>query len=144
MSISLGTSLGFAIADKNGNIVRTLADINFDVGELSLSSKASNSHLWWALGSNGLGELQTNLGQTDGVKHYGYGLGSFLVNICSIFRPKSVVISGGITEKWGNDFQQLMFSEFNHSKPDWLEDQNIYKSPFGVNAALVGIGKYIL
>ena len=80
-------------------IVRTLADINFDIGELSLSSKASNSHVWWALGSNGLGELQTNLGLSDGVKHYGYRLGSFLLNICIIFRPKSVVISGGITEK---------------------------------------------
>jgi len=144
MSISLGTSLGFALADKNGNIVRTLADINFDIGAMSLSTKASNNEVWWALGSNGLAELQNNLGELEGVKHYGYRLGAFLVTICSIFRPKTVVISGGITEKYWNEFQVSMFSEFNHSKPDWLEAPNIYKSPYGVNAALVGIGNYIL
>ena len=144
MSISLGTSLGFAIADQNGNIVRTLANINYDIGAMTIPTKSSNNQVWWALGSNGLGELQKNLGEIEGVKHYGFRLGSFLVNIYSIFRPKSVIISGGITEKYWNEFQASMFSEFNHSKPDWLEAPNIYKSPYGVNAALVGIGKYIL
>ena len=144
MSISLGTSVGFAIADKNGNIVRTLADINFDIGAMTIPTKSSNNQVWWALGSNGLGELQNNLGKLEGIKHYGYRLGAFLVNICSIFRPKTVIISGGIVESCWNDFQSPMFSEFNHSKPDWLESPNIHISPFGVNAALVGIGKYIL
>lgn len=144
MSISLGTSLGFALADKNGNIVRTLADINFDIGAMTIPTNASSNQVWWALGSNGLGELQNNLGELEGIKHFGYRLGAFLITICSIFRPKSVLISGGIAEKCWNDFQAPMFSEFKHSKPDWLESPNIYKSPFGVNAALVGIGKYIL
>lgn len=144
MSISLGTSLGFALADRNGNIFRTLADINFDIGAMRLSTKASNNQVWWALGSNGLLELQNNLGELEGVKHFGYRLGAFLNSICSIFRPKSVLISGGIADKFWNDFKAPVISEFNHSKPDWLESPNISKSPFGVNAALVGMGNYIL
>ena len=144
MSISLGTSLGFALADNKGNIVRTLSDINFDIGAMTIPTKSSCNEVWWALGTEGLGDLQKKLGEIEGVKHYGFRLGSFIVNLCIIFRPKIVLISGGIAEKWWDTLQKSMFSDFNHSKPDWLESPNIFKSPFGVNAALVGIGKYVL
>ncbi len=143
MSISLGTSLGFAISDKNGKIVRTLSDINFDLGAIRLSTKATNSQLWWALGSNGLAELQNSLGKTEGARHYGYRLGAFLADICSIFQPKSVVLSGGVTEAWWEVFQHTLLSEFKNSVPDWLGKITIYKSPFGINAALVGMKNYI-
>lgn len=144
MSISLGTSLGFAISDKNGKIVRTLSDINFDLGAMRLSIKAANSQLWWALGSNGLAELQKKMGETEGARHYGYRLGAFLVDICSVFQPKTVVLSGGITEAWWDVFQHNMISEFKNSTPDWLGKITIYKSPFGEHAALIGMSKYLI
>lgn len=143
MSISLGTSLGFAISDKKGRIVRTLSEINFDLGALRLSTKASNNQLWWALGSNGLAELQKNMGKTEGARHYGYRLGAFLVDICSVFQPKTVVLSGGITGAWWDVFQHNMISEFKSLVPEWLGKITINKSPFGINAALVGMKNYM-
>jgi predicted NBD/HSP70 family sugar kinase len=144
MCISLGTSFGFAVSNSNGEIMRSLDDVNYDLGEIAIQTRASNNKVWWALGSHGLKELQKRCGNDNGVKHFGYRLGSFLVNICSIFRPKTVVFSGGITENWWHLFHQTMQSEFNQQKPNWLEDINFVKSPYCSNAALVGIGKYVI
>lgn len=143
MSISLGTSVGFSICNKNGKIIRPLDDINFDIGELSINTRASNTKAWWALGSNGLTELIDHLGVDEGVKHFGNRLGAFIANICSIFRPKTVVLSGGITQAWWDKFNRTMFCEFDYQKPDWLLKPKIVKSPFSQNAALIGIAKYV-
>lgn len=143
MCIALGTSLGFAINDKNGVIVRPLNNINFDIGQLSIPTKASNNRVWWALGSNGLKELQDSMGKNDGTRHFGYRLGTLIGNLCSVFRPQTVVFSGGITEAWWPVFQETMISEFIHEKPDWLEQPDFVKSPFSSEAALVGMAKYV-
>lgn len=143
MCISLGTSLGFALADKNGSIIRPADNINFDIGEVMIPTRASNNRVWWALGSHGLEELQINLGKSEGVKHFGYRLGSFLASLSSVFRPKTIVLSGGITESWWDAFSQAMQIEFLRAKPDWLEQPEIIKSPFCRDGALLGIAKYI-
>ena len=143
MSISLGTSLGFSIGDREGSIVRPADDMNFDLGELQLASRASNNKVWWALGANGLSELENELGKVQGLVQYGYRLGAFLANICGVFRPKTVILSGGITESSWDQFSTSMFSEFADQKPAWLEDTDIVKSPYGRNAALVGIAKHV-
>ncbi len=144
MNISLGTSLGFAICDIEGKIIRAQNGINFDLGAFPLRTRATNNQIWWALGSQGLAELEKNLGQEKGVIQFGYRLGAFLSSISSIFRPKTIVLSGGITEKWWDYFQASLFGEFNHNKPDWLEETNIIKSPYPKYAALTGMGKYLL
>jgi predicted NBD/HSP70 family sugar kinase len=144
MSISLGTSVGFSISDNLGRIARPFDNINFDIGELSLKTRASNDRVWWALGSNGLNELTNNLGKIEGTKHFGYRIGSFLASICSVFRPKTVVLSGGITENRWIEFETTLTSEFNFQKPDWLTTPNIVKSPFSQNAALVGMAKFVI
>lgn len=143
MSISIGTSVGFAISDENGKIIRPSDKINFDIGGLKIPANASNNYVWWALGSNGLEELQKKLGERKGAKHFGYRLGAFLVGVCSVFRPRTVVLSGGITEKWWSEFKETMQNEFIQSKPDWLRQPDIIKSPFASKAALVGISKYV-
>ena len=143
MTISLGTSIGFAISDANGKIVKALNGFNFDIGEMCIPTSSSKKEVWWALGSNGLNEIQTKLGQEHGTQRFGYRLGSFLVNLCSIFRPKTVVLSGGITEMYWNIFKEPMFLEFDHAKPDWLDKTDIVKSPHCINAALVGMAKYV-
>jgi predicted NBD/HSP70 family sugar kinase len=143
MSISLGTSLGFAISDKAGAITRPADGVNYDLGHLTLPTRAGNNRVWWALGSQGLRELQNSLGNDGGVKHFGHRLGAFLANLCSVFRPRTVIVSGGIAEKWWHVFRSTMEKEFNHQKPDWLGPIDIVKSPYGGNAALIGIATYI-
>ena len=144
MNICLGTSIGFSIADINGTILRPLDGLNYDIGELSIPTRASNKQVWWSLGSHGLDELQKTLGHELGTKHFGNRIGFFLSNICSVFRPTTIVFSGGITENCWNLFKDNLMGEFNHSAPDCLEKPEIIKSPFSKNAGLVGIGKYVL
>ncbi|MDD2900081.1 MAG: ROK family protein [Desulfuromonadaceae bacterium] len=143
LCITLGTSLGFAISDSLGNVYRPPDNINFDLGEIELPTRASNRHVWWSLGSHGLQELQQNLGEHDGVIHFGYRLGAFLKNICSIFRPQSVVFCGGIAEKYWNDIRHPIINEFAHSKPDWLTTPQFYISQYGKNSALWGMAKHL-
>lgn len=143
MSISLGTSVGFSISDKNGRIVRPPDNVNFDIGELSLQTRASNNKVWWALGANGLTELINTLGNDEGAKRFGNRLGAFLANLSSIFRPKTVVLSGGIAENCWSKFNSTVYEKFGYQKPDWLPNPNIVKSPFCRSAALVGMAKYI-
>lgn len=118
MAISLGTSLGFSISDQNGSIIRPSDGLNFDVGDLSLPVRASNKKVWWAMGTNGLAELQRSYGREHGIARFGDRLGVFLANICSIFRPTAVVLSGGITESGWKIFKQPMLK--NCQIKNWL------------------------
>ena len=65
MNIALGTSLGFAISDQSGRIFRPPDNINFDIGELSISTRASISKVWWALGSAWVGRIGENFGTRE-------------------------------------------------------------------------------
>lgn len=142
MSLSLGTSLGFSISNNNGEIIRPPDNVNFDLGELSIPTRASNNRAWWALGSGGLSELESDLGKDQGKIQFGYRLGAFLAGMSSIFRPKTIVLSGGITHNAWDKFEPTMRSEFAIQKPDWLESPQISRSPYNRNAALIGIAKY--
>lgn len=143
ISLSLGTSVGFAISTERGLISRPRSDVNFDIGAMTLPTRASDNHVWWALGSPGLEELQKNIGQGEGVAHYGYRLGAFLVSLGSIFRPRIVVLSGGIVERHWKTMLPAVLSEMSTCKPDWLEDIEILRSSREKNAALWGMAKYI-
>jgi predicted NBD/HSP70 family sugar kinase len=142
--ISLGSAVGFAVSDASGSVCRPSDNINYDLGEVMLPTRASNNRVWWALGSHGLNELQQNLGEQDGVIHFGYRLGAFLRNICSIFRPRTVVLSGGIAENYWHLIEIPLKNEFAHDKPDWLSSPQFALSPFGINAALWGVAKYVV
>lgn len=142
MSISIGTSIGFSISDKNGSVVKALNGCNFDIGEMAIPTSASNKRAWYALGSLGLSELINDLGDKKGKVHFGHRIGAFLVTLSSIFRPSTIVLSGGITELYWDEFKESMFTEFNFNRPDWLNNVEIVKSPYCKNAALIGIAKY--
>jgi len=144
LCISIGTSLGFAISDRQGKIIRPPDNMNFDLGALAIPTRTTNNRVWWALGSHGMEELQNNMGHEDGIKHFGYRLGAFLASLCSIFRPDTVVLSGGITESYWNLFEENLRSEFKFNKPDWLPEPQIINSPYGREAGLWGIAKYVL
>jgi len=142
MLLSLGTSVGFAMSDADGEIVRTLNGLNFDIGCLAIKTSASNAQVWHALGSQGLHDLEIKHGYQKGVEQYGYRLGALLVSLASVFRPECVVLSGGITENHWENFKTAMFSEFNNTKPDWLEFTEIRKAKYSKNSALVGMARY--
>lgn len=144
MCISIGTSLGFAIGDQQGNIIRPPDNMNFDLGQVAIPTRAGNNKVWWALGSRGLAELQRDLGNEHGTAHFGHRVGAFLASICSIFRPTTVVLGGGIIESGWESIQNNIESEFRQVKPDWLEQPKIVRSPYGKDAALWGMAKHVV
>ncbi len=101
MCITLGTSLGFASTDHRGKLFRAGDSANFEVGQIPLVTRASNKQVWWALGSDGLNELQQDQGEVDGAKQFGYRLGIFLASHVAVYRPATIYLAGGIAEKWG-------------------------------------------
>ena len=141
--ISLGTSLGFATSDAYGGIIRPPDGMNFDLGAISIPSRATNRQVWWALGSRGLEELQENMGKENGTRHFRGRVGAFLAAMCSIFRPRTVVISGGIADANWNLLEEALLHEFRNATPDWLPLPNVARSPFGAAAALHGIARHV-
>lgn len=139
----LDTSIGFGLTDDAGRIVRPRRVSNFDVGELALVSRASDNKAWWAVGSGGLRELQDQQGRDAGTAHYGYRLGAFLCNLCSLFQPRTIVLSGGIPESHWDTFSGPLLEEFAAAGPRWLEWPRIERSPYGRHAALWGMAKYV-
>ncbi len=96
MQISLGTSIGFALTDNEGNIYYSNYGTNIEVGGVILKTNAKLPSAWWALGSHGLQDLQKELGEDAGSYKFGLRLGGFLANMCHIYNPNTIVLSGGI------------------------------------------------
>jgi predicted NBD/HSP70 family sugar kinase len=142
LNVALGTSLGFAMADANGQLVRALDGLNFDLGEIPLPTSAAEKKVWWALGSAGLAALQKQHGGEAGAAQFGYRLGAFLATLCGLFRPKTIVLSGGITAHWWDHFHSTMETEFSQSIPAWCPTPTLVRSPFARDAALIGMALY--
>jgi len=141
LNVALGTSLGFAMADTNGQLVRALDGVNFDLGEIPLPTSAQEKKVWWALGSAGLAALQKQHGDEAGAAQFGYRLGAFLATLSGLFRPKIIVLSGGITARWWDHFHTTMEVEFHQSIPAWCPKPTLLRSPFARDAALIGIAR---
>jgi predicted NBD/HSP70 family sugar kinase len=95
LCLAMGTSVALGAIDGRGRIMRTLSGENWDVGELWLKTRATDPHVWWALGSHGLAELTTGMGP-KGYEHFGHRLGFFLSQLSIMFRPATMALAGGI------------------------------------------------
>jgi predicted NBD/HSP70 family sugar kinase len=58
ISLSLGTGVGFGILDWKGELLHMCRGHDWDVGSWQCDTRASNKTLYWALGSQGLMELE--------------------------------------------------------------------------------------
>ena len=89
--------MGFGILDWKGNLLHTCCGHNWEVGGWQCETGASSKAQYWALGSNGLKELEDRLGHPDAYIHYGERLCHFLGrDLVPIFHPKIIGLSGGI------------------------------------------------
>jgi len=72
-----------------------------DIGSLYLKSRATDPHIWWALGSNGLNDcITSDGGEEKGCRHFGFRLGYLLSQLTVMFRPATVGLTGGIIHKY--------------------------------------------
>ena len=136
--LSLGTSVGFGMTNDAGHVSRPRADLNWDIGAMRVRTRASSGDLWWALGSHGLAELQRDMGDAPGTHHYGIRLGGLIRDLSILFRPRTVILAGGIAARRADTLVAACESELRESRPDYMELPALVLSPFGETSGLVG------
>jgi len=144
LAIALGTSVGIAVADKGGKIVRTRPDRPLECGTVRLKTSAENDEVWWALGSPGLEEMRRRKGDSDGASRFGCRVGAFAAQYAALFQVRTVVLSGGIIEHNWEHMAEAVESEFSAGIPHWMSNDQpkIVASKWGREAGLVGAARY--
>ena len=133
--LSLGTSVGFGVINEKKQIVHTLKGENWDIGDILLDTRAGQKDLWWALGSEGLTELENTL---DGnpYEHFGFRMGTLLKQLAVIFRPRTIGLSGGIITNHAEDIERGIRHEF--IEPPFTEKTEIRLLP-GQDTVMQGL-----
>ncbi|MDP9987393.1 putative NBD/HSP70 family sugar kinase [Arthrobacter oryzae] len=99
VAVAIGTSLAIGVLDRQGALLHPASGENWDLGDLRLRTSATNDAAWWALGSEGVAELRAR--HEDIPSRFGYRLGGFIVQLCTIFQPSTIGLSGGhISALW--------------------------------------------
>ena len=95
IAISLGSSLAFGALNHHGALIHPCGHTGWDLGHWRIVGDGTNTEAWWGLGGHGLYDLEREHG--DGAAEiYAYRLGSFLVDAVQLFRPRTVLLTGGI------------------------------------------------
>lgn len=136
VAVALGSSLGFGVISAERKVIRPCSGLNWDLGDVSLETRASRTEAWWALGSSGLAELQESKGDRSGATHFGYRLGAFLAQVATVFQPTCIVMSGGIVVRYWDLMKDSAESEFEYRMRE-REVPALIRSPFQ-EAALGG------
>lgn len=95
IAISLGASLAFGALNHHGALIHPCGHTGWDLGHWRLVGDGANTEAWWALGGHGLYDLEREHGD-DAAELYAYRLGSFLIDTVQLFRPRTVLLTGGI------------------------------------------------
>lgn len=140
--LALGTSVGAALTDEAGRIVRTRPGWNLEFGAMRVPTRASQQEVWWLYGSGGLEELQQSLGHDKAARHFGYRVGAFVTALTGVFLPRTVVLSGGIVEACWEGMAETLLEEMRAGLPDWAEEPKVIRSTYGRATALWGMAKY--
>jgi hypothetical protein len=138
LCFSFGTAVGFAMTNESGEVTRPRAHVNWEIGSVRMATRASQREIWWALGSEGLAELQHNMGEANGTTHYGYRLATLIRDFTILFQPRVVVLAGGIIDRHRDVLMPVLHAELSRNLPEEVEKPHIVPSPFGANSGLVG------
>ena len=107
INLSLGTGVGFGILDWKGELLHMCRGHDWDVGSWQCDTRASNKALYWALGSQGLRELEKQYGSPRAYISYGHRLCHFFGHdLAPVFHPKIIGLSGGIVAAHFKDIKE--------------------------------------
>ena len=145
ISISLGTSFGFGVLDKNGKLVRTLSGDNWELGHFIISESPLtgfeySSKVGYLFGNNGLTALKQKYGDSA-YKLYGELLGGFLLKLTVIFQPNTIFLTGGITKHYGKKF--IPFVDDILSNRCKFVNKPIIITSNDFDSALTGLVKFV-
>lgn len=138
LCFTFGTSVGFGMTTEDGTVSRPRRHSNWEIGDLRVPTRASKGEAWWALGSQGLEELQRNMGYQDGTAHFGYRIGGLIRDFTALFQPRTVVLAGGIIDHHHATIVPTINAEIDGHLPAHIERPNLVVSPFGDDSGLVG------
>lgn len=107
INLSLGTGVGFGIIDRKGELFHSYLGHDWDVGSWQCDTRASNKALYWALGSQGLKELEKQYGIPRAYISYGHRLCHFFGHdLVPVFHPKIIGLSGGIVAEHSKEIEE--------------------------------------
>ena len=110
--LALGTSVSFGVINEKREIVRTCGGENWDIGNLRIRTREAPYTVWDKLGSSGLAELERNRAIPDPYLYFGNRLGSLLIDLSEIFRPRTIGLSGGIIRGHGARIEEGIRQEW--------------------------------
>lgn len=97
INMSLGTAVGFGVLDCKGELLHTCQGHNWEVSGWHCDTTAKVDEMYWALGSEGLREMESKHPGRDAYVYYGQRLCHFLSrDLVPLFRPRTIGLSGGI------------------------------------------------
>ena len=101
IAISLGATVAFGALNRHGALIHPCGDSGWDLGHWRVVDDGAITEVWWSLGGHGLYDLEREHG--DGAaERYAYRLGTFLVDAVQLFRPRTVLLTGGIVVGLGD------------------------------------------
>ncbi|MGI6258495.1 MAG: ROK family protein [Anaerolineaceae bacterium] len=138
INVSIGSAIGFGVLDIHGKPIRSASGTNWDIGEFKITTRSDNQAIWWAVGTNGLRELEERVysgKQREAYNHFGYRVAILLSQLAVIFRPNTIGLSGGIISNGWSAMEETVRTNF--IRPPELNPQ-IIKSNFE-EAAIAGL-----
>ena len=130
VNLSLGTSVGFGVLDRDGNLLHTCQGHNWEIGNLRIDTREKNKDLCWALGSEGLKSLEDKKEVADPYVHYGHRLCTFLGGMLApVFHPRIIGLSGGIVAGHREKIKEGIQRECEYRNYPALCNVEIYLSP---------------
>lgn len=127
IAISLGASLAFGALNQHGALIHPCGQTGWDLGHWRIVGDGANTEAWWALGGHGLYDLEREYGD-DAAEIYAYRLGSFLVDTVQLFRPRTVLLTGGIVVGLGDTLHHPVAEQLQ-SLPTTLPAPRVVYSP---------------
>lgn len=112
IAISLGASLAFGALNSHGALIHPCGVTGWDLGHWRIVGDGTNTEAWWALGGHGLYDLEREHGD-DAAELYAYRLASFLVDTVQLFRPRTVLLTGGIVTGLGDALHEPVAEQLN-------------------------------
>ena len=112
IAISLGAALAFGALNSHGALIHPCGVTGWDMGHWRIVDDHTNTEAWWALGGHGLYDLEREHGD-DAAELYAYRLASFLVDTVQMFRPQTVLLTGGIVVGLGEALHGPVAEQLN-------------------------------
>ena len=143
MVLSFGTSVGFGLITEQNEFLRDDNNINIDVGDIIFETSCSRKEIWYCCGHHGLEEAINKYGEYGGVDRFGYRIGTLvrvLYDKYQKYQPQTIVLTGGIIEKFGKLLLINALEELD--KKGYKLNVSVNKRPR--DSALIGIRNYSL